>query len=84
VTEEFERTKPHAFQLKFYAPGVGNVRVGWRGSGERERETLVLVREDALDPEALAKIRSRALGLERRAYRISTDVYALTEPAEPA
>jgi hypothetical protein len=24
-------------------PGVGNDRVGWRGSGEKEREALVLV-----------------------------------------
>jgi hypothetical protein len=28
VIEEFERNKPGAFQLKYYAPGVGDVRVG--------------------------------------------------------
>ena len=38
VIEEFERTKPGASQLKFYAPEVGNVRVGWRGKNEDEQE----------------------------------------------
>jgi len=43
VIEEFERPKPGAFQLKYYAPGVGKVRVGWRGAKEEERERLTLV-----------------------------------------
>jgi hypothetical protein len=81
VTEEFERDKPGAFQLKFYAPGVGNVRVGWRGRNEDEREVLVLVDIVNLSPEALANVREAALRLEDRAYRIS-DVYARTSPAE--
>lgn len=83
VTEEFERNKPGAYQLKYYARGAGNVRVGWRGSKEEERETLVLVDLVRLSPEALAKVREAALELERRAYKISKDVYAHTPPAEP-
>ena len=43
VTEEFNPDEPGAYQLKYYAPGVGNVRVGWRGEKEEEKETLELV-----------------------------------------
>ena len=77
VVEEFEPSKPGASQLKYYAPGVGNVRVGWRGANEEEREVMVLVKVIDLSPEALAKARTQALELENRAY-----MYARTEPAE--
>jgi hypothetical protein len=82
VTEEFERTKPGAYQLKYYAPDVGNVRVGWRGPKEEERERLVLVELVRLEQQALAKVREQALALENRAYRVSKDVYGRTPPAE--
>jgi hypothetical protein len=83
VTEEFERTKPGAYQLKYYAPEVGNVRVGWRGPNEDEKERLVLVDLVHLDPDALAKVRAQVLDLEKRAYRVSKDVYGQTPPAKP-
>jgi hypothetical protein len=83
VTEEFERTKPGAYQLKYYAPGVGGVRVGWRGPKEDERERLALVDLAKLDEAALGRAREQALEQERRAYRISKDVYGRTPPAEP-
>jgi hypothetical protein len=83
VTEEFERTKPGAYQLKYYAPDVGNVRVGWRGPKEEEKERLVLAELVHLDSKALAKVREQALNLEERAYRVSKDVYGRTPPAEP-
>jgi hypothetical protein len=83
VMEEFERTIPGAFQLKFYAPDVGNVRVGWRGPKEEEKEVLELVELVSLTPDALANVRRQALELEERAYRISKDVYGRTEPAQP-
>jgi hypothetical protein len=81
VMEEFEKRKPGAFQLKFYAPDVGNVRVGWRGPKEKEREVLELVERVQLNGAALAKARRQALALEERAYRIS-NVYQETPPAE--
>jgi hypothetical protein len=84
VTEEFESTKPGAFQLKFYAAGVGNVRVGWRGSKEEEKETLTLVKVRHIRPNAMAQVRADALKLESRAYRVSKDVYARTERATTA
>jgi hypothetical protein len=83
VTEEFERTVPGAFQLKYYAPDVGNVRVGWRGPKEEEREVLKLVDVVSLDDQGLARVREQALALEESAYRESKDVYGKTPPAEP-
>jgi hypothetical protein len=83
VTEEFEPNKPGAYQLKYYSPIVGNVRVGWRGPKEDEKEKLVLVDLVHLNQAALAKVRAQALELEKRAYRVSKDVYGKTPPAEP-
>jgi len=82
VMEEFERRKPGAFQLKYYAPGVGGVRVGWRGPKEEEKETLELIDLVQLNAGDLAKARESALALEKRAYKISKDVYGRTEPSE--
>jgi hypothetical protein len=81
VMEEFELDKPDAFQLKYYAPGVGNVRVGWRGANEDSREVLVLERIAHLDAGQLAKARKAVMALERSAYRRSPDVYGTTAPA---
>jgi hypothetical protein len=81
VTEEFNPDEPGAYQLKYYAPGVGNVRVGWRGEKEEEKETLELVDFQLLSPEALAKVRREAMEMDRRAYERS-EVYRETPPAE--
>jgi hypothetical protein len=81
VTEEFNPDEPGANQLKYYAPGVGNVRVGWRGEKEEEKETLELVDYQHLSQEALAKIRRDALEMDKRAYERS-EVYRETPPAE--
>ena len=83
VTEEFEPGAPGAFQLKYYAPGVGNVRVGWRGAKEQEKETLELVSLKQLSPQALAKARKEAIALDKRAYKNSKEVYAKTQSAKP-
>jgi hypothetical protein len=77
VTEEFEPSKPGAFQLKFYAPGVGYVRVGWRGPNEEEREVLVLSEVRQLDAGAMKEVRAEAFAMEARA-----SLYGLTQPAE--
>jgi len=81
VTDENTRDEPDAHQLKYYARGVGNVRVGWAGRDE-EQETLVLVKVVQLSPAALAEVRRDALKLEQRAYAISKNVYGHTPPAE--
>ena len=82
VIDETSKEEPGAHQLKYYARGVGNVRVGWRGEGEKTQETLELVEVERLSPEALAEARAKALELEKRAYEISKNVYAKTPPAE--
>jgi hypothetical protein len=81
VTEEFNPDEPGASQLKYYALGVGNVRVGWRGEKEEEKETLELVALNHLDPEALAKVRKKALQMDGRAYERS-EAYRETPKAE--
>ena len=82
VTEEFELDKPGAFQLKYYATGIGTVRVGWAGRNEDEQEVLVLVEARALSPNELATVRDKVLALEARAYDVSPDVYGTTPPLE--
>lgn len=84
VIVETSSSEPDAEQLKYYARGVGNVRVGWRGAGEKTQEVLELVRVEQLDAAALAEVRANALALERSAYQRSKAVYARTPPAEPA
>ena len=82
VIAESSAGEPGAEQLKYYARSVGSVRVGWRGAGEKTKETLELARVEQMDATALAEVRARALELERSAYRRSTPVYAHTPPAE--
>ena len=82
VTEEFERGVPGAYQLKYYAPHVGNVRVGWRGAQEEERETLKLVDHKRLGPVASAKVLKAAMELDKRA-RERSKIYRQTAPLLP-
>ena len=80
ITEEFNQTEPDAIQVKYYAPGVGNVRVGWRGE-DASHEELELTQYIQLSPEALTEIRNASLALEEHAFEISKEVYALTKPS---
>ena len=82
VIEEFERNKPGAYQLKYYAPGVGDIRVGWRGPEEEEKEGLELVQDVSLSPQGVAKARAGALELEKHAYEIK-EYFGKTQPAKP-
>ena len=84
VIEEFEPTIPDAFQDKYYAPGVGVVRVGWRGKNDESKEVLELVDFRRLSPTEMAEVREDALALEDRAYRISADVFGQTPRSEAA
>jgi hypothetical protein len=83
VIEEFEKGVPGVFHLKYYAPNVGLVKVGWRGANEVEKETLALVKRQQLSSKELAKARKSALKLDKRAYKRSADVYGKTPPAKP-
>lgn len=81
VIREFERSKPDASQLKYYARGLGNVRVGWLGANDEDHEVLVLTRVRKLDAKAMARVRRQALRLERYAYARSKAVYGGTAPS---
>jgi hypothetical protein len=81
VTDEWNPSEPGAHQRKYYAPGVGNIRVGAAGE-DSERETLVLVRVRHLSTGGIATVRAQALKLDRRAYRTRPDLYSDTPPAE--
>lgn len=76
VIEEYNDEEPEAFQLKYYAPGVGNVRIGWRGD-DTQQEEMELVDVIELQGEALDEMRDQALELEARA-----SAYGNTEPVE--
>jgi hypothetical protein len=80
VTDEFALDEPDARQLKYYAPGVGNIRVGWMGRDE-EQEVLSLVSLTRLDANAMAEVRRQVVALDRHAYEVS-DAYAATPPVE--
>lgn len=82
VIVETSASEPDAQQLKYYARGVGHMLVGWKGEGEKSKETLELVELVQLSPEDLEEARAQALELEKSAYENSKDVYAHTPPAE--
>jgi hypothetical protein len=70
------------FQLKHYARGVGNIKVGWTGS-DKTKEVLELVRVETLSAKDMDDVRAKTLKLEKSAYEVSKNVYAKTAPAEP-
>lgn len=82
VTDEFSRDEPDAHQLKYYAPGLGVVRVGWAGALEKEQEVLELVARTSLDAKALEAVDADVLATEGRAYANSKEVYGKTSPLE--
>lgn len=77
VIEEFNDEEPGAVQLKYYAPGVGVVRIGWGGEDALQEE-MELIQYNQLDEEAMQDIRKQALQMETRGYS-----YGLTPPLEP-
>jgi hypothetical protein len=84
VVKESARSEGDAAQLKYYAAGLGNIKVGWTGSEEKSKEVLELVRIEQLDAKALAEVRAKALALEKSAYKRSKAVYGATRPAVAA
>lgn len=80
LIDEYNPDEPGKFQLKYYARGVGNIRVGWRGAKETSKEVLVLVQVRQLGAKEMASVRKEALKLEASAYRRSKAVYGRTPP----
>jgi hypothetical protein len=78
VIDEWDPHEPDAHQLKYYAAGVGLIRVGWRGAKEEEKETLELTKVTRLDSAALAEVREEARKLEERAHAVQKELYGQT------
>lgn len=82
VMQEWDQEEPESRQLKYYARGVGNVRVGWRAAKDTDQEVLELVKVEQLSESELAKAREEVLKLEKHGYEVSKDVYAKSKPIQ--
>jgi hypothetical protein len=74
VIEEWssgERAK-EALQLKYYAPGVGYIQVGFEGD-DPVKETLDLIEESQLSAKEMDVARAEALKLEERSFFYGRD-----------
>jgi hypothetical protein len=76
VVEEWTPEERGAKQLKYHAPGVGTIRVGFKSGAQRE--SLVLQRVERLDADALAKVHKQVRKLDERGYRVSPKLYGRT------
>jgi hypothetical protein len=83
LTDEWNPAEAGAHQRKYYARGVGNVRVGTAGT-DKEGEVLVLEEIRHLSPGAMTWVRGQALRIDARAYKVRPDLYRHTAPAERA
>jgi hypothetical protein len=84
VTDETNPDEPgDGHQLKYYAPGLGNIQAA-PGRGGKEREILELAKFSRLTPGALEFARKEALEIEKRGYVKRKDVYGRTPPSELA
>jgi hypothetical protein len=78
VVAEYNAEEPGE-QLKYYAPGVGFVKVGWEGR-DTQHETLELASTRQLAGAELAAVRTDALALETRAAMYGTTPSAQVRP----
>ena len=77
VTEEWAPLDPDGgHQLKYYAPGVGNIKVG--AIGGTNPEVLQLAKLTKLSNKELAAIRRQVLAQDRRGYKVNPNVYGRT------
>jgi hypothetical protein len=80
VIEEWAPLEPDGGeQVKYYAPGVGNVQVTALGGGTPENLRLAGLRR--LHGSAMAAVDALALKQDRRGYHVSPDVYGRTPRA---
>jgi len=82
VISETSLEEEGIFQLKYWAQGVGNIQVGYKGD-DPSAELLELVDVLKLGSEGIADIREKALELEASAFKQSKRVYGETEPCFP-
>lgn len=78
IVDEFGLDEQAFIQVKYYAPGIGDVQVGFKGN-DPEGETLEMTAHNMLTGADLEAANEAALALETSAYE-NSDVYAGTEP----
>lgn len=79
--DEFAPLDPQGgHQRKFYAPGVGVIRVA--AAGGVDPEALQLTKAEVLCKRAFAKVRNQVLAQDARGYDVAAKVYSKTTPAE--
>ncbi len=81
-TAKTETAEPYL--LKYYASGIGYVRLGTGGKKAHAKEVLELIKVEQLGPRDVADIREKALTLEKSAYKISKAVYGRSAAMETA
>jgi hypothetical protein len=82
VIDEWSPLEPESGeQLKYYAPGVGTVRV--QAVGGDALENLRLAARSRLHGRAMATVNALAMKQDVRGYEVSPDVYGLTQKAVP-
>ena len=74
VIEEWDalERKRGALQLKYYAPGVGYIKVGYEGD-DPVKETLELTKNSTLTAKEMDEARAEALMVEERSYYYGRD-----------
>jgi len=80
VVDEWNSFEPDAHQLKYYAPGTGNILI--EPVDDPDNERLELVSVGRLSGDQMAKAREDALALDRRAFD-TIPMYRSTSPARP-
>lgn len=81
VTDEFAPFDPEGgHHRKFYAPGVGVIRID--AIGDANPEILQLTTFQHQCAPAVARTRTQALALDAHGYQVSPDIYGRTPPAQ--
>lgn len=78
VVDEWNTFEPDAHQLKYYAPGTGNILI--EPVDDPDNERLELVSVVRLTPDQMVKENDDALALDRRAFE-GIAMYRATSPA---
>jgi hypothetical protein len=83
VVEEWSRGElaKGALQLKYYAPDVGYVSVGWEGN-DPTKETLELAKVTQLNAQEMDQVRAEVLALENRSYLYGRETRPLRRRGE--
>ncbi len=81
VFDESNLEEPDSHQLKYYARGIGNIKVGFLGKDDQS-EKLELTKVEKLDVTEMAEAREAAWKLEKNAAERLADVFAKSKPLE--